>query len=233
MTINAEKSATAMEWEGLWRLSKDKWFRNALYQDRITYILKEWFLGRIVLDIGCGTGDYLTRLGDVCSPVGLDISIEALRLAPGRRVLGSAERLPFRSGSIGGVFSIGTFHCLPRPEAMLAEARRVLRDDGLLVLVVPSAHSIPALLRRCFGRILRPIFRFLEEDAIPETHRLFSPRVLDSLLAENGYRTIDVEMLHIGYAFKSPLIRLPLRLVEKLGLRRMAEEIVAVCRPVP
>jgi SAM-dependent methyltransferase len=230
MTTSADARGTVENWERMWALSKDKWFRHPRYQRTIAEILKEWLSGRIVLDLGCGTGDYLSMLRGACTPVGVDISLEALRLAPGLRVIGSAESIPFRTGSVGGVFGIGMFHSLERPGEMLREVRRVLGADGILILVVPSAHSPAALLSRWFGGILRRVFRSLEGDAIPDVHRFFTAKTLTRLLEGNGYRVAAVEMVHIGYTFKSPLIRLPLLLTEKLRLHCMAEEIVAVCR---
>lgn len=232
MMTNADTRGTVENWERMWSLSKDKWFRHPRYQRTIAGILKKWLAGRIVLDIGCGTGDYHARLEGSCTTVGVDISLEALKLAGGLRVIASAENLPFKTGSVGGVFGIGMFHSLERPEEMLREVRRAIGADGLLILVVPSAHSLAAVLSRYPGGILRRIFQSLESDAIPDIHRFFTVKALTGLLAGNGYRTVCVEMVHIGYAFKSPLIRLPLLLVEKLRLHRMAEEIVVVCRPI-
>lgn len=233
MTTSADSRGTVENWEQMWALSKDKWFRHPAFQERIAAILKKWFAGRIVLDIGCGTGDYLRRLEGCCTTVGVDISLEALRLARGHRILSSAENLPFQSGSVGGVFSIGTFHCLERPEEMLTEARRVIARDGLLILVVPNARSLPAFFERHFDRLLRRICRTLEKDEIPNIHRVYAVEELVGLLARSGYVTVTHEKVHIGYAFKSPLIRLPLLFIEKLRLHRMAEEIVVVCRPAP
>jgi SAM-dependent methyltransferase len=232
MTTRADGRGTLENWERMWSLSKDKWFRHPRYQEKIAGVLRKWFAGKIVLDVGCGTGDYLALLDGTCMPVGVDISIEALRLARGLRVIGSGEALPFKAGSVGGVYGIGMFHSLERPGEMLEEVRRVLAPGGILVLVVPSARSLPALLSRYLGFFLRRIFKFLESDALPDIHRLVTAKALTRLLARNGYRIASVEMVHIGYTFKSPLIRLPLLLVEKLRLRRMAEEIVVVCRPI-
>lgn len=230
--MRADDRGTLENWERMWSLSKDKWFRHPRYQEKIAGVLRKWFAGKIVLDVGCGTGDYLALLDGSCTPVGVDISIEALRLARGLRVIGSGEALPFKAGSVGGVYGIGMFHSLERPEEMLDEVRRVLAPGGILVLVVPSAHSLPAMLTRCSGGLLRRIFKSLEDDAVPDIHRFSTVASLTALLAKHGLRPVDVEMVHIGYTFKSPLIRLPLLLVEKLRLRRMAEEIVVVCRPI-
>jgi len=231
--MNSEKSGTAKEWEGLWQLSKDKWFRHPAYQKKITGILKRWFTGRTVLDIGCGTGDYLYRLAGSCRAFGVDISLEALKLAGGRCVLASAERLPFKAGSLDGIFSSGMLHCLEYPENMLKEAKRVLEKDGLLILIVPSTRSLPVLLKRYFEGPLRLVFRLLENDRLPDIHRTYKLESLINLLSDNGYKTIGHELVHIGFTFKSALIRFPLTAIEKLGLHSMAEEIVIICKPTP
>ena len=229
MRKNADLGGVAEEWERLWKLSKDKWFRHPRYQETIARILKDRLAGRIVLDIGCGTGDYLSRLEGACIPVGLDISAGALRLARGHRVVASAECLPFKTGSLGGIFSIGTFHCLPHPGEMLKEAHRVLAADGLLILIVPSATSLPALIKRFLDPLFRFVFRMLENDRMPDIHRTYSLRALGEMVTRSGYAVLEHHRVHIGYAFRSPLIRLPLTAIEKLCLRRMAEEIVVVC----
>ena len=231
MKSSAERPGTTKNWEEMWQLSKDKWFRHPSFQEKIASILKKWFAGMAVLDIGCGTGDYLRKLRGFCRPFGVDISLEALHLAGGSCVLASADRLPFKAHSLGGIFSIGTFHCLEHPEEMLKELKSVLHKDGVLILVVPSSHSLPAFIERHFEGLLRLVCRLLEKDRIPDIHRTYKLETLIELLAENGYETKDHELVHIGATFRSPLIRFPLTAIEKLGLHSMAEEIVIICKP--
>ena len=231
MTTRADEHGSLEDWERMWSLSKDKWFRHPRYQEAVAGILRKWLAGKVVLDVGCGPGDYLARLRDACTPVGVDISLEALKHAGGPRVIGSAESLPFRQGSLDGIYSIGTFHSLPHPEEMLREGRRVLGKGGLLILVVPSSRSLPGLLKRLFDPLFRLVFRTLENDRMPDIHRTYSLRELREVLSLGGYAVLEHHLLHIGYVFRSPLIRLPLTAIEKLRLRRMAEEIVIVCTP--
>ncbi|MEU6644018.1 class I SAM-dependent methyltransferase [Saccharomonospora sp. NPDC046836] len=104
--------------------------------------------GHRVLDVGCGTGNLLRSTGKrypKVELVGLDPDPKALARA-GRKARragvtvrldrGFAEELPYPDGSFDRVFSSLMLHHLDTAskDALLAEVRRVLRPDGLLVL---------------------------------------------------------------------------------------------------
>ncbi|HET7045851.1 MAG TPA: methyltransferase domain-containing protein [Gaiellaceae bacterium] len=97
--------------------------------------------GRRVLDVGCGTGSVLAALVErhAARAWGVDPSPEMLevarrRLPRGTAVrVGRAEELPFRDGWFDGALMRLVLHLVDRPAA-LAELRRVLRDDGSLVI---------------------------------------------------------------------------------------------------
>jgi SAM-dependent methyltransferase len=104
--------------------------------------------GQRVLDVGCATGNLLVALGrrrPDLELVGLDPDRAALTRAArkARRAgvavrwdRGYADALPLPDGSVDRVFSSLMLHHLdpPAKAAMLAEVRRVLRPDGVLVL---------------------------------------------------------------------------------------------------
>ncbi|WP_302794767.1 class I SAM-dependent methyltransferase [Cloacibacillus evryensis] len=118
--------------------------------------LSEWGLSQIripaganVLDIGCGGGANLLRLaklaarGTVC---GIDISecsLECSRkkvreyIAEGRCQVkyGSAEEIPFPDGFFAVVTAFETVYFWKDMAAALREVRRVLREDGLFMVV--------------------------------------------------------------------------------------------------
>jgi ubiquinone/menaquinone biosynthesis C-methylase UbiE len=111
--------------------------------------------GLRVLDVGCGTGNLLLALGRERTGldlVGLDPDPRALAMA-GRKAgragvavdwrRGFAEELPFADASVDRVFSSMMLHHLdpPAKAAMLAELRRVLRPDGVLVLADMDGHG--------------------------------------------------------------------------------------------
>jgi ubiquinone/menaquinone biosynthesis C-methylase UbiE len=104
--------------------------------------------GLAVLDVGCGTGNLLRTTGRQWPKVelsGMDPDPKAL--ASARRKTrragldvrldrGFAQEMPYQDGSFDRVFSSLMLHHLDSPakDALLAEVRRVLRPDGVLVL---------------------------------------------------------------------------------------------------
>jgi SAM-dependent methyltransferase len=95
-----------------------------------------------VLDVGCGTGRWVRRLGQrELSVVGIDQSLLMLRLAQERGTLsplfaGQVQNLPFHDESFDCVSGITVVqHILPSQQGhALREMIRVLRPGGYLIL---------------------------------------------------------------------------------------------------
>ncbi|MBK9945469.1 MAG: class I SAM-dependent methyltransferase [Kouleothrix sp.] len=110
-------------------------------------LLDEVYAGRRdlqVLDAGCGTGGnalFLRRYGNVA---GIDLAAEALELGgprlPGVLARASVLELPFASGSFDLVTSFDVLYhrAVPDERQALAEARRVLRPGGRLLIRLPA-----------------------------------------------------------------------------------------------
>ncbi|MFC5287110.1 putative RNA methyltransferase [Actinokineospora guangxiensis] len=100
-----------------------------------------------VLDAGAGTGHYLAHLLECVDGVGLalDSSKPALRkAAKAHPAIGAVacdlwQPLPVRTGVAGVVLNVFA----PR---VPAELRRVLREDGVLLLVAPAADHLGELV---------------------------------------------------------------------------------------
>ncbi len=99
-----------------------------------------------VLDVGCGTGAFLARLlhrHPDQQAAGVDVSEGMLAAARAkltshphvRLAHAPAEALPFDDASFDVGVGASAFHYVPTPEAALAEAARVLRPGGRLVLL--------------------------------------------------------------------------------------------------
>ncbi|MGE5135806.1 MAG: class I SAM-dependent methyltransferase [Gemmatimonadota bacterium] len=92
-------------------------------------------------EIGAGSGRFAAALG---VEVGLDPAAAPLAIARSRGiqvVRGVGERLPLRAGVFGAVLIVVTICFADAPAALLAEARRVTRDDGAVVLGMVFAES--------------------------------------------------------------------------------------------
>jgi Methylase involved in ubiquinone/menaquinone biosynthesis len=66
---------------------------------------------------------------------GLDISPNVARFYHKKFVLGSATAMPFPDNSFEAIWSIWVFEHVPNPEQAFREARRVMRDNGVLFFV--------------------------------------------------------------------------------------------------
>lgn len=102
-------------------------------------------LPRPILDIGCGDGTFAAAAFDERIDVGLDNSrpqmIRARKLHRYDSIVeASGYGMPFRDASFGSVFSNSTLEHIPRTREVIAEASRVLRPGGVLVVTVPSQH---------------------------------------------------------------------------------------------
>ena len=102
---------------------------------------------RRVLDAACGEG-YGTALmaaGGAVSATGVDADEQTVSHArakyPGARFeLADVHRLPFDEGSFDLVVSFETIEHVRDANAVLGEFRRVLSDDGLLLISTPNKH---------------------------------------------------------------------------------------------
>jgi SAM-dependent methyltransferase len=73
---------------------------------------------------------------------GLEYVGTDIRSGPGVDRLEDAEALTFDDASFGAVVALDVLEHLRHPQDAVAEARRVLRDDGLLVVAVPCSYRI-------------------------------------------------------------------------------------------
>jgi SAM-dependent methyltransferase len=95
--------------------------------------------GRDILEVGCGEG--MMFEGTATTPVQMDVSMTRVQRARGKaRYLLCADGydLPFADGSFGLVLLIAVLEHTSEPWRLLAEARRVLKPGGRVLIVVPN-----------------------------------------------------------------------------------------------
>lgn len=121
------------------------------------------------LDVGCGEGHHLATITArfACEGHGLDISVAAIEAAAKQRphlrwVVANADRfLPYAAGSFRLVASVTAQR---NPE----EFRRVLRDDGTFLLVVPAPDDLIEVRERILGERV-------ERDRVEKAIAAFAP----------------------------------------------------------
>jgi ubiquinone/menaquinone biosynthesis C-methylase UbiE len=145
---------------------------------------------RRILDVGCGTGYLLGRLGarapQADALAGIDAAPAMIETAQGtaaddrlRFLVGTAEQLPWPAGTFDLVVSTTSFDHWADQRAGLAECARVLAPGGCLVLAdLFSALLLPTLLagRRDKARTKGRATRLLTAAGLrsPRWHRIYA-----------------------------------------------------------
>jgi len=135
----------------------------------------------IVLDAGCGDGFYLGTLARQIGfeAHGLDISIRALDAAARRYVecewvVANADRfVPYAGNSFSILLSITA-----RMNA--GEFRRVVRDDGRLLVAIPAPEDLIELRGVGRDRVARTVETFAREFTLIDRHRVATAADLDA-----------------------------------------------------
>jgi SAM-dependent methyltransferase len=165
--------------------------------ERIPFFQEAIGRGRRVLDLGCRSGAFTRHFLDGNEVVGLDVDRVALEKAAELGiepvVADVEEPLPFDDATFDAVVAGELLEHLQFPEAVVAEARRVLRPSGVLVGSVPNAFRVQSRLRFLRGR--PP-----EDD--PTHLRMFSPRQMNGLLG--AFSDVRIEFVGGRYRRLSP-----------------------------
>jgi len=143
----------------------------------------------VVLEAGCGLGQYVILLRERgWRAAGVDGSVEALaacrRLVAVPLAAADLRALAVRSGAVTAYVSLGVVeHDADGPDAILAEARRVLAPGGTLVISVPYVNG----LRRLGAPWLRRRGRAIAAAGGAFYQYAFSRRELLAALGRHGF----------------------------------------------
>ncbi|MHB8054374.1 MAG: ArsR/SmtB family transcription factor [Candidatus Aminicenantales bacterium] len=156
----------------------------------------------VAADLGCGSGDLLPVLRKKADRViGVDRAPRMLEEARRRHLsdsrrgalelrLGDLERLPLRDGEVDCAVVCLALHHLPDPGVGVAEAVRVLKPDGTLVVVEWIAHHDESLRARFQDRWLG-----------------FEPAVLERWMTRSGLTVQSKATLPLPRGLKIQLFR--------------------------
>ncbi len=142
-TSQAFFASAAGEWD---QLREDLFGGQFTAQALVGLLPDDWVIG----DLGCGTGPLLPLLSSsVRQVIGVDGSDEMLAAARSRTNhlanidlrLGSLEALPIDDQMLDAAVMMLVLHHLPSPASALAEAARVLKPGGRLLVVDMMPHE--------------------------------------------------------------------------------------------
>lgn len=163
----------------------------------------------VVVDLGAGTGHASRALQDRYSSahvVAMDLSPRMLLQARRQqrlfrrfsRVATDAQRLSLRDNSVDLVFSNLMLQWCGNPDAVFAEARRVLRANGLLTFAALGPDTLREL-RTAWSHV----------DAYIHVHRFIDMHDLGDAMLRAGFAdpVMDTERLTITYPDVDALLR--------------------------
>jgi len=147
------------EWDEYW--AKDQQAHNRIY-DKIAvfyrrYIIKpylkryfsKYFLNKPkILHAGCGGGQVEEGIIDSQSVIGLDISVNALKLyrknhPDSNLILGDITKTGIRNESLDGVYNLGVMEHFSEDQInqILLEFHRILKKRGIIILFWPPKYG--------------------------------------------------------------------------------------------
>jgi SAM-dependent methyltransferase len=213
--------------------------------------------GRDVLDLGCGNGygcALIASVGGAQRCVGVDVAEDAI--AQARERYGADERLEFLradaaalsldDSSFDAVTCFETIEHVDDPAALVAEAARVLRPDGLFIVSSPNRAQYPPGNPYHVKEFLPDELRALlsgsfSEVALFRQHNWIASAILDdaAFAAEDASEEIGLstskvqrrnpgeELYTLAVCSDSPVPEPPLRVLLTHGLevRRWLQEI--------
>jgi methionine biosynthesis protein MetW len=165
---------------------------------------------KLVLDVGCGVGEFLEMLQArhfaVAGVDGNADQIEQVKKNGIRAEVADLEKaLPFEDESFDVVVCLEVIEHVARAEFLLQEFRRILKHDGLLLLTTPNFAFIKWRIGYLFGA--GPT-----KEGIHMRH--FTRKLLTERLARAGFTIVDrnsfgpVPILNsiAGRVFRHPLV---------------------------
>jgi SAM-dependent methyltransferase len=166
------------------------------YSDEFLLLLKELLPKGRILDLGCGEGFIAKKLKDY-EWYGLDINPIYNSSSVYKEVkISDMKKIPYKDNVFDAVTSFQTLHHEPhRLETVLKEIKRVLKKNGVLILLEPNKDNL-GMRFLCSQRFKLPY------DHLPlNTESALCPDVMIRLLKKIGF--LKIERIPIGYKTKT------------------------------
>jgi ubiquinone/menaquinone biosynthesis C-methylase UbiE len=157
-------------------------------------LLEEQRLGKVI-EFGCGTGFFTKALARNATHIyATDVSDEMLEVA--RRRLkdfknvtvqkNDCENASFPPDSFDTAFLANVIHTIARPLRVLGESRRILREEGLLLITCYTDYGTMWFDKMNLG------FRFFQKFGLPPLwYTNYSPAELASLVKYAGFAVAE------------------------------------------
>lgn len=151
--------------------------------------------GTVLVDLGCGhAGSLLEAYADtIARGIGFDVAVGP---SPAANVELHAQAvdtpLPLADCSVDVVSCLAVIEHVERPDVLAAEAHRILRPGGVLVVTTPSAQAKPIL------ELISVRLRLIDPTEILDHKRYYRPATLRTELGQAGFADVAVSRFELG-----------------------------------
>ncbi len=163
------------------------------------------------LDVGTGTGEVLLKSQNKGLRVGIDISLEMLKIAKAKCkvckfLVADAENMPFKDGSFSSISLSLVYRHLLNRKAFLKEAKRVLKEGGHMALLDINKFLITPLFIFLMKYPLKPIGTLLfgADKWAFFIHSLENSLSIEEVkreLEEEGFYVVEVQRKLLGLVY--------------------------------
>lgn len=163
------------------------------------------------LDVGTGTGEVLLKSQNKGLRVGIDFSLEMLKIARSKCrackfLVADGENMPFKDGSFSSISLSLVYRHLLNRRAFLKEARRVLKDNGHMALLDINRLTITSLLIFLMKYPLKPfgLLMFGADKWAFFIHSLENSLSIEEVkreFEEEGFYVVEVQRRFLGVVY--------------------------------
>jgi SAM-dependent methyltransferase len=157
--------------------------RYMAFYNGLERLLKQHVSGRVILDVGCGDGVFLTTMSDEWSKQGLEPSASGATLARKKNldvVQATLDAAPARYNA-DLISALDVIEHVIDPHGFVESFKRHLRPGGVVLLLTGDADSYPA-------KVAGPQWSYLRWCGHIS---VFSQSGLRKLLQEHGFEILD------------------------------------------
>lgn len=185
-------------WDSSYKNNIFQWLWYIIRFRALRKITKNIKDGANVLDIGCGSGFSIEKiLSGNFNVYGIDTTQELIAYAKKTRPdyhfqVGYAESLSFEDNFFDAIFYLDVIEHLKDPTLSLKEARRVLKPEGIVVILVTKEHH-PIF------KIIWWIWKKMKGKVWENAHSwIFDENTLSRMIVDVGFNTFKIYKTHFG-----------------------------------
>lgn len=151
-----------------------------------------------ILDIGSGLGLFLSKFKEkgwdvLGTDISKDIGKYSIKIFKIKVLIGDVVKIKLPAKKFDLITMNGVFEHIYNPKETLLKARKILKKDGLLVIIVPNIESLGYLIHKKNWHQLQPGRHVYH----------FSPKTITRILVDCGFRIDEINHSYWAHNYYS------------------------------